>query len=101
MILRVPASIPLDPTQSVELEAFLQSVINRFYVGAMRYGIPHRRKQYMTRITKEMEVYQKSGNFEQLLNTAVYCFLESLAPENKKFHFDPTAASATREAMGG
>jgi hypothetical protein len=54
----------------------------------------------MTRLLKEVQHYKANGNFEQLLNVAVYCFLESSAPENKKFHFDATVDSVTREREG-
>ena len=49
---------------------------------------------------RELRAYIQDGNFEQLLNIAVYCFLESAAPENPKLHFDPTADSVTRAEFG-
>ena len=99
--LRIPNSISLDLEVTQEFTVFLQAVVNRRCVGALRYGDkPQARQKYLTRLRKELQVYRQSGNFEQLLNIAVYCFLESAAPENKKFHFDPAAASATREEMG-
>jgi hypothetical protein len=99
--LKIPDSIPLDPKIMVEFKSFLQAVVNRKCVGVLRYGnIPDKRKRYLTRLKKELLTYKTTGNFEQLLNIAVYCFLESYAPENKKFHFDPKAASVTRKEMG-
>ena len=99
--LNIPDSIHSDPYVIVEFKAFLQQVVNRKCVGALRYGDkPNRRKQYMSRLKKELEVYKKTGNFEQLLNIAVYAFLESAAPENRKFHFDATVESATRGEFG-
>jgi len=78
---------------------FLQEVANRCCVGAARYEHgdgPDARKRYMTRMLKETEAYKDSGNKEQLLNVAVYCWLESVAPEHRRFHWDPKAKSVTR-----
>jgi len=44
----------------------------------------------------EVKAYKKTGNIEYLYNAANYCVLESLAPENNKFHYDEYASSATR-----
>ena len=102
ILLKIPDSIPLDARTTIDFVAFLQAVVNRRCVGALRYGDrPDQRQRYMRRMTLELQKYRETGNFEQLLNIAVYCFLESQAPQNSKFHFDPNAASATREAMGG
>ena len=76
---------------------FLRLLSNRKYVGGLRYGPPRKKQKYLTRMKKELKAYEVSGNMEQLLNIAVYCFLESEAPENKKFHFDNTVDSVTRE----
>lgn len=100
--LEIPDSIRLDERTTVHFRSFLQAVVNRRAVGVLRYGDkPTRRKRYQRRLAMEFKKYRAEGNFEQLLNIAVYAFLESEAPENKKFHFDPLAASATREALGG
>lgn len=64
--------------------------------GHVRYGAPDRRKKYMTRLFLELKAYKKTGNVEQLYNIANYCILESIAPENKKFHFYALADSVTR-----
>jgi hypothetical protein len=50
----------------------------------------------MHRLELELKEYKITGNNEHLLNVAVYCWLESMAPENKRFHFDATVDSATR-----
>ena len=50
----------------------------------------------MTRLGLELKAYRRTGNRELLLNIANYSWLESVAPENKKFHWDNTAESATR-----
>ena len=97
----IPDSLKLDEQTTVEFKAFLQAVVNRRCVGVLRYGDKSvRKKKYMTRLLKEVQHYKANGNFEQLLNVAVYCFLESSAPENKKFHFDATVDSVTREREG-
>lgn len=100
--LNIPDSISLDHGTTVEFRAFLQAMVNRRCVGALRYGDrPDRRQRYMSRLFRELDAYKKSGNFEQLLNIAVYAFLESAAPENNKLYFDPRAASVTRSEFGG
>lgn len=82
------------------LKEFLQRVANRFVVGGLRYGSPRKEKKYLSRLKEELKCYKKTGNNEHLLNVAVYCCLESIAPENKQFHFDPTVDSVTREKFG-
>ncbi len=100
--LRAPGSIPLDPQTTGEFRAFLQQVVNRRCVGALRYGDrPKKKQRYMTRLSKELKAYRKDGNIEQLLNIAVYAFLESVAPENPKIHWNAAADSVTRGEMGG
>lgn len=100
--LHIPDSIPLDARTTCEFRAFLQAVVNRRSVGALRYGDrPVRRQRYMTRLSKELRAYRRDGNAEQLMNIVVYAFLESVAPENKKLHWDATAESVTRKEMGG
>ena len=98
----IPDSIALDPDVIVERRAFLQAMTNRRCVGALRYGDrPKKRQRYLSRMARELRFYRQAGNFEQLLNIGVYAFCESVAPENPKLHFDPTADSVTREEFGG
>ncbi len=79
--------------------------MDRRQIGHLRYehrnGGPVRRQKYMTRIKKELAAYERDGNAEQLFNIAVYCYLETRAPENKKFHFDATVESVTRGKFKG
>lgn len=75
---------------------FLQAMMDRFVQGHFRYGAPHRRKKYLTRLKKELEAYDETGNVEHLMNIANYCYLESECPEHPKSNFDAYAASATR-----
>ena len=98
--LRLPDSIKLDPQSTVDFQAFLQQVVNRYCVGTLRYGKVSKRKRYQTRLAKEFRAYRKTGNAEQLFNIALYCFLEHQAPENRKFHFDASVESVTRGEMG-
>ena len=99
--IRIPDSIPLDPRTAIELRAFLQGVVNRRCVGDLRYGDrPKAKQRYMSRLGRELRAYRRDGNAEQLMNIAVYAFLESAAPENKKLHWDPTADSVTRSEFG-
>lgn len=100
--LELPDSLVLSSRVLSEFRAFLQAMCNRRIVGALRYGAkPNRRQKYMTRLSKELRAYRSEGNFEQLLNIAVYAYLESAAPENSKLHWNAYADSITRADMGG
>jgi hypothetical protein len=99
--IRMPGTLPMDPDELVDLQAFLKAVVFRAGVGNVRYGPPATRKKYMTRMGKELKAYQKTGNAEHLLNIAVYCWLETMAPEHKSQHWDSTVESVTRGEMGG
>ncbi len=95
--IEIPDSVSLDPETTMLFRAFLQGMCNRRVVGALRYSDkPDSRQKYLTRLQLELKAYEKTGNFEQLLNIANYCFLEGAAPQNKKLHFDPNAESVTR-----
>jgi hypothetical protein len=98
--LHIPDTLKLQHHEE-DYRAYLQAMLNRILVGELRYGPPNRRKRYMRRMSLELKAYRKNGNFEQLLNLCNYAYLESVAPENRKLYFDPAAASATREALGG
>lgn len=93
--------IKLPEKEYLAFSEFLQRLANRVSVGYQRYGTIKPEAKYMSRLTEELKVYKKTGNMEQLLNIAVYAFLESYAPENKKFHFDANVDSATRSTFGG
>lgn len=75
---------------------FAQKMANRLIVGFLRYGPPRKEQNYMTRLIMETKAYKRTGNAEHLYNIANYCLLETITPENKKFCFDPTVESATR-----
>lgn len=76
---------------------FAQTMLNRIYVGQLRYGSPDRKKRYASRLYKEVEAYRSTGNAEHLLNITNYCVLEWIAPEHKLHHFDATVESVTRK----
>jgi len=71
MVLDIHLPDGLDHKTAVEFRAFLQATANRIWVGDLRYGVPHRRKRYMTRLSKELRAY--------------------------RLFFDPSVASVTRE----
>lgn len=100
MILTEPSSIKKNSKEWHAFQWFLQEVINRSLVGGIRYGPIDKRKQYLSRLKKELKAYIADGNREQLLNIAVYAFLESYAPENKKYHVNEFADSVTRGTFG-
>lgn len=80
---------------------FLQSMANRLAQGFARYGGPDQHKLYFTRMQMEIKAYKKTGNMEHLYNIANYCLLESMTPENPKFHYDDKVDSVTRGKLGG
>jgi len=82
------------------LKEFLQKMTNRLGFGEAQYGKAQRRQCYMTRLGKEYAAYKKTGNAEHLYNIANYAYLESIAPENPKFHEDNTVSSVTRASLG-
>lgn len=98
--INIPDTMKLDG-HIQEVRGYLQAMVNRILVGELRYGPPNRRKKYMRRMFLELRAYRNSGNFEHLLNLCNYAYLESVAPENRKLYFDPAAASATRDELGG
>lgn len=98
--IRIPDSLAVPIDEVAAFGAFLQQMTNRRAQGYARYGVIARRQKYMSRMKKEIEAYVSSGNHEQLLNIAVYAFLESYAPENRKYHFNPDVDSVTRKEFG-
>lgn len=82
------------------LASFLQQIANRFVQGHLRYGAPHKGRCYLSRLKAELAVYIKEGNAEHLLNVAVYCLLEMIAPEHPHHHLNPVVDSITRKEYG-
>lgn len=75
---------------------FIQSMANRIGFGSVRYDPPSSDQQYMHLIQKEFRAYKRTGNCEHLYNIANYCYLETVAPGNKKFHFKADVKSIRR-----
>lgn len=82
-----------------QFKFFVQEIAYRLMQGFCRYGAAKKEQRYMTRLQMELKNYKKTGNSESLYNIANYCLLEILAPENKKFHFNSTADSVTRDKI--
>lgn len=80
---------------------FVQRMANRLMVGEWRYGAPDPRQRYMSRMVEEVKAYKQSGNSEHLMNIANYAWLESVAPEHPRNHFNAYVPSATRHRFGG
>ncbi len=99
--LQLPDAVKLPPRELRAYQQFLQKCLNRKVVGFLRYGDIKTTQRYAARMRRELDVYDKQGNAEQLRNIAVYAFLESFAPSNKKFHDDAFADSVTRKKFGG
>lgn len=78
---------------------FVQEMAFRLMQGFCRYGEAKKEQMYMTRMTMEMKHYKRTGNMESLFNIANYCLLESITPENKKFHWDAKVESVTRNKI--
>lgn len=96
----IPDSSTLPRAEAASFGLFLQRMANRIAVGFPRYGSPHRRKKYLSRIERELEAYKRSGNGEHLFNIANYAYLESEAPEHLDYHFNPEVDSVTRKEFG-
>ena len=75
---------------------FVNCQTKRLAQGRARYGLPDRRYRYMTRLDTELKAYRRTGNMEHLINIANYAVLESIEPENRRFHFDNGVGSVTR-----
>jgi hypothetical protein len=93
----IPDSLNVPASEMSAFKKFLQQMTNRRGVGYLRYGLVLHRQGYMSRLESELKAYKRTGNREQLINIAVYAFLESYAPENEKHHFDNTVRSVTRK----
>ena len=78
-------------------QRFLQMQANRVMQGHCRYGPPDSAKGYMTRMSRELDAYERTGNKEHLINIAVYCHLEDIAPEHPTPHLDTSVGSVTRK----
>lgn len=94
--LTYPTSIDMKAETLLEFRVFMQRMLDRRFVGQLRYGEPMSRQKYLARLKKELAVYERTGNYEQLVNIANYAALEGIAPQHCKFHFDPTVLSVTR-----
>lgn len=79
-----------------EFQSFVGGMMKRLVQGYARYGRSKKEQRYMTRLGLELKAYKKTGNAEHLLNIANYAILESVCPENRKFHFDAKVDSVTR-----
>ncbi len=88
----------LDPKSAKSLDVYLQRLYNYAVQGHCRYGVPLRSKLFMSRLAAELKAYRKTGNAEHLYNIGVYAWLETVEPENKKYHYDPYAKSVTRQS---
>jgi hypothetical protein len=77
-------------------QRFLNRMSMRIAQGAARYGPPKQSQQFMRRLALELQAYKKTGNAEHLYNIANYAWLESLCPQNPRFHYDATVDSVTR-----
>lgn len=86
----------LTELQLKKLKTFFESMAHRLIQGDARYGKPHKKKKYLTRLKLEINAYDKTGNAEHLINVANYCWLELMAPEHVNHHLDATVESVTR-----
>ena len=105
VVIRSVDKLAVPRAEHVAFTHFLQDMMNRRQVGYLRYEQknkgPHRMQRYMSRLAAELDAYRRTGNMEQLLNIAMYAYLESRAPENVKFHYDNTIESVTRHSFHG
>lgn len=84
---------------------WLQAMASRRWVGELRYEKgrgPIRRQKYLTRLKREVEAYEKTGNVEHLINVANYAFLENEKPERPGgCHWDAMVESVARHVGSG
>lgn len=74
---------------------FLRTITNYMINGHCRYGEPKKTQLYLDSLTEELKRYKRSGNREHLINIAVYCWLEMVAPQHNNHHWKDTEKSAT------
>ena len=96
MELAIWVSEKVKPSPWESFREFVQQQVKRLVQGHFEYGPPCKSKNYMTRLEAEVKAYRRTGNREHLLNAANYCWLESEAPQNRKYHWDNTVLSVTR-----
>jgi hypothetical protein len=83
----IPDSIELDERTTKEFEMFLQAMTDLRVLGARQYGDrPRSKRDYLTKLKRELNFYITSGDHEHLLNIANYAFFESAAPEHPNYH---------------
>lgn len=99
--LKYPEKPKMGTLKAMWMPFLFQQVVNRMYVGNIRYGDGSKKQKYMTRLEMELAAYKKCGNGEQLFNIVNYAILEWIFPENPSFHVDANADSVTRKVMGG
>lgn len=81
----------LEKTEwSPEFERLMR---NRLLMGALRYGtLEHKRKvggkwDLVGAVKKKVELYEKTGNLEYLVDSANYCLLEFECGKHPNRHF--------------
>ena len=72
------------------MDKWFQYMRNRILMGRFRYG-PFSNKvkyDYISAIKKKIELYEKSGNLENLVDAANYCLLELKKPTREGVYFE-------------
>ena len=75
---------------------FVQKMANRLMIGFYRYGPVNKRQNYLKRLKRSIEHYDRTGNTEFLLDAANYCWLEFCAPSHPDAHFEPSDSMGSR-----
>jgi hypothetical protein len=88
---------------SVRARGFLQGMMNRMGFSYHKYGsihdnFPHRRHGVENALQR-IEMYQKDGNLEWLIDAANYLLIENLVPSHSGAHFKATTSEESPGAV--
>ncbi len=87
-MINIPQSV--KPKQK-SIVSFLQMMVNRLAVASYRYGggVPcwDAAQDYRKRIDDKLEMYDKTGNTEFLVDVANYCMLDFYNSLHPNAHF--------------
>jgi len=100
LFMKLPDKIKLEPELRARYQTFLQDMLDRLAIGRLMYGPPNEDRRYLSRLTRELKAYKRTGNQEHLFNVANYALLEFIWPENEKVFIDRLATSETRGMVG-
>lgn len=72
---------------AARLAHFMQLMVNRLLFGWHRYGMPTPAQDYLRRLKEAIDRYEATGNLENLVDAANYCWLEFECPLHPQARF--------------